>query len=204
MFQKILVLDVESKSQTKRAELSVEEIFQRTRHSDVILPIETEPNDLITFVMTSGSTGQPKVILRTNRSYLALVESLDHKEFNHMTPNDTILATGFCHISGQSRLFCVINGGSKLVINSKDKDPETVFQVINNYEISHAFLIPTQLNFLAKNYQKFDKNYLKSIRDMLTGGAPISQSTYKFIAKEFNFKFFKICKFVKIIEQKVG
>jgi long-chain acyl-CoA synthetase len=203
LFQKIIVLDVESKCQTKRAELSVEEIFQRTRHSDVALPIETEPNDLITFVMTSGSTGQPKVILKTNRNYLSLVESLDHKEFNQMTPNDTILVTGFCHISGQCRLFCVINGGSRLAINRIDKDPETMLQVINKYEISHAFLFPTQLNFLAKNYQKFDKIYMKSIRDMLTGGAPISESTYKFIAEEFNFENFKNCKFGTNIEQKI-
>lgn len=193
--QKILLIERESKIQMNSNESSVEEIIRRTRNYNYDLPIRTGLNDLATFVMTSGSTGQPKVILRTNGNQLAMTESLQHQEFYGSDPNAIQLATGICHISGQMIIMNSISCGSTIAVIRDDIDPELVFEAINRYQISNAFLTPTRLNFISKNYQKFNKNYLNNLRNIATGGAPISESTYKTFSHEFEFIKLRNCEF---------
>ena len=100
--QKILLIDCQSKLQTNSDEITVEDIFRKTRDLSYGLPIKTDLRDISSYVMTSGSTGQPKVILRTNENQLEMTQCLQHKECYYMTPSVTHLATGFCHISGQT------------------------------------------------------------------------------------------------------
>ena len=199
--QKILLIDSQSKSQSQSDELSVEEIIQTKRDEKHNLPVKTDVNDLVSYVMTSGSTGQPKVILRTNENQLALTQCLQHKECYPMNTSVTQLANGFCHISGQMLLMACINGGAKVAVIRDEIDTDLVFKMIIRYDITSVFLIPPRLNYLAKNCQKYDQEYFSCLKDILTGGAPISETTHKIISKEFESVRFRNCKFYLLFYQ---
>ena len=159
--------------------------MEKTRDYGYPLPIRTGLNDLASFIMTSGSTGQPKIILRTNGNHLALSEVFHYcQEYKR---NDIPLASGFCHFSGQHMLIESINGGAKLAILREEIDHGEVFKTINKYQITKALLTPPRLNYLAKNYSKYNKDYLKSFTRVWTGGAPASETTHQLIRKHFDF-----------------
>ena len=192
--QKILLIDSQSKSQSQSDELSVEEIIQTKRDEKHNLPVKTDVNDLVSYVMTSGSTGQPKVILRTNENQLALTQCLQHKECYPMNTRVTQLANGFCHNSGQMLLIVCINGGAKVTVIRDEIDTDIVLKMIKKYKITSLFFMAPRLNYLAKNCQKYDQEYLRCIKDIVTAGAPISETTHKIISKDFESVRFRNCK----------
>ena len=170
---------------------TVETIFKTERKTDITLPVKCGPNDIATFVMTSGSTGQPKAIIRQNKTILSIVESLEHKELCLLTPDDILLEIRFDSGMGQRNLFAVINAGAQLAIVRDDTDFEYLYNFIHKYNITTVFMAPTKLNYLVKNYEKYDKNYLKSLRDVTFGGAPMAESSFKFIANTYNLDKFR-------------
>ena len=146
--------------------------------------------------MSSGSTCRPKAILRTNGNFLATLATMQHKELCPLTPEDIFISNGFCHICGQRSLFSCINGGAQLAIIRIEEKNNDAFTNIHKYNITSGFIITTQLNFLSKNYEKYDKNYLKTFCDVVAGGSHLSDSTYKSIVVEkYDFEKFRSCKY---------
>ncbi|CAG2179365.1 unnamed protein product, partial [Oppiella nova] len=102
-------------------------------------------------------------------------------------------SSNICHISGQRCLVATITGGAQLAIIRVDENLDDVYRNIHKHHITSAFLIPTQLNYLAKNHETIDRDYLKSLRDVMTGAAPLSESTYRCIVDKYKFEKFRIC-----------
>ncbi|XP_054166584.1 luciferin 4-monooxygenase-like [Oppia nitens] len=173
--------------------ISLENIFTIERDYQFKLPVNSQLTETATFVLSSGSTGQPKAIIKTNKNLLSTVEALAHREISKLTPNDIMLSSNFCHISGQRCLLSTIDGNAQLAIIRVDEDLEDVYHNIHKYNITTAFLIPTQLNYLAKHCDTIDKNYLKSLKDVVTGAASLSETTYRCIVDKFAFEKFRIC-----------
>jgi len=150
-------------------------------------------DETATYVLSSGSTGQPKAIIKTNRNLLTTVEATQHREMTELTPNEIQLSSNFSHVSGQRYLISAINGGAQLAIVRVDENLDDVYGNIHKYNITSAFLIPTQLNYLVKNVETIDRDYLKSLRDVVTGAAPIPETTFRCVVDKFKFKKFRIC-----------
>jgi acyl-CoA synthetase (AMP-forming)/AMP-acid ligase II len=174
-------------------ELSVEEILQMSRPDarKIQLPVSTDLDTTITYVMTSGSTGRPKAVRRTNRNHLSTVAMFAHKELCPLTADDVLLNCGFCHICGQRSLLSVIDAGAALLVLACDETHDEVFEAINKFGATAALLVPTQLNYLVKNPQKYHKNYFRTLQNVLTGAAPLSRSTYETIRERFRFRNFR-------------
>ncbi|CAG2110323.1 unnamed protein product, partial [Medioppia subpectinata] len=193
--KKLLVIDEQSKQEIKKKSdlLTIEKIFEQKRKDNIPLPVIGDLDDCATLVMSSGSTGRPKAILRTHRNFLSTIATMQHKELCPLTADEIFLSSGFCHICGQRSLFSCINGGSQLAIIRIEEKHEDAFSNIHKYNITSGFIITTQLNFLAKNFEKYDNNYLKTFRDVLAGGSHLSDSTYKSIVEKYDFDKFRSC-----------
>ncbi|CAG2109652.1 unnamed protein product [Medioppia subpectinata] len=172
---------------------ALEDIFTKQRDYSLHLPVRTQLNDTATYGLSSGSTGAPKAIIKTNGNHLATVEALQHREMQWMNHDDIMLSSNFCHASGQRCLFSAINAGAQLAIVRVDENLDDIYGNINKYGITTGFLIPTQLNYLAKNYDKIDRDYLTSLRDVTTGAAPIAEATFRCIQDKYAFKKFRMC-----------
>ena len=198
----MLVIDDESnlKNANKNA-LNFDAIIKNKRKIDSNLPKNRSLDDHATMGMSSDSNGRSKAIIRTNRNILSLVTGYEHPQMFPLSEKDRLLTSGFCH--GCGALFSCLNTGALLAINRVDENHSDTFEAIHKYDITSAFLIPTQLNFLSRNSGKYDKDYLKSLRDVLTAGAYLNEATYHSIVEKYNFDKFRngkiILKLITII-----
>ena len=187
----MLVIDDDLNVNGNQNALNFDAIIKNQRKTDINLPKSRSLNDHATLMMSSGSTGRPKAIIRTNRNILSLITANQHTQIFPLSEKDSLLSSGFCHGVGQKDLFCCINAGALLAINRVDENHSDTFEAIHKYEITNAFLIPTQLNFLSRNCGKYNKEYLKSLRNVFSAGAFLNEAIYYSIVEKYNFDKFK-------------
>ncbi|CAG2166914.1 unnamed protein product, partial [Oppiella nova] len=177
--KKVLVFNELTKTQLNLNCPTVESAIQSVRLDDTVLPVRTGLDDTATLVMSSGSTGTPKAIIRTNRNLLAIMAITQHPEVCPLTGDDIMLSTGFCHMCGQRSLLSSIGFGAQLAVWGDVHTNEAIMEGIHDLSVTNIFTVPTELNFLIKNNDKYDKKYLKSLRDVFCGGAVLTGNTYR-------------------------
>ncbi|CAG2106600.1 unnamed protein product [Medioppia subpectinata] len=148
---------------------ALEDIFSKQRDHSLDLPVRTQLNDTATYGLSSGSTGAPKAIIKTNGNHLATVEALQHREMQWMDHDDIMLSSNFCHASGQRCLFSAINAGAQLAIVRVDENLDDIYGNINKYGITTG------------------------LRDVTTGAAPIAEATFRRIQDKYAFEKFRMC-----------
>ncbi|XP_054155923.1 uncharacterized protein LOC128954373 [Oppia nitens] len=144
--------------------------------------------------MSSGSTtGHQKAIIWTNRQWLALMAIEQHREVLPLTAADIMLSRTSFHLMGVRYLFYTIvaSGSAQLVITTNRLPNDKIFQAIHDYSVTMYFAVPTELWFLAKHYRKYDKQYLKSLRDLRVGGDSLTNEVYNKINRLYGFNKFR-------------
>lgn len=147
-------------------------------------------------MMSSGTTGKPKAMLRTNHNIIAIGTSLNHVELALLQPGDIILSSCFCHMSGIRSIGHAISCGATLAVMKSHLWEEEFLQNVQKYQITSCFLVPSQLNYLVKNKETVSKYNIKSLQDVMCGGSMLAESVYEKIMKEFNFKKFRLSKYL--------
>lgn len=116
--------------------------------------LDISEDDDATILYTSGTTGDPKGVVHTHRiqHYHALIHA-HHVEFED---DDTMLWTSpMFHINGWGHIYGLTGIGGKHVI-LRDFGPETVFERINEHDVSFLGGAPTVLNMLLEHYEEAD------------------------------------------------
>ena len=171
-------------------ELSVEDIFRLSiEMNDKRFPIFREEDSCATLMLSSGSSGRPKAIVRSNRNHLLTLGCMSHEEMMPLTEDDVMLSNGFCHICGQRNLFSSIIEGALLAVAKNDETHTAVFDAIKQYDVTSAVLMPTQLLYMVKN--GYTKDTFPSLRDVMTGAAPMSAELHSAVQKTFAFDKFR-------------
>jgi len=112
-------------------------------------PSDQSLDDSATIIYTSGSSARPK----------AAVHSLGNHYFSAIGSNKNIclseqsrwlLSLPLCHVGGIAILFRTLLSGAAVVIPDKT---QSVTEVIEESQITHLSLVPTQLRRLLDSYQ---------------------------------------------------
>jgi len=139
--------------------------------------IHLRGNQPATMIFSSGSTGQPKIIVHSLANhYTNALGSNEHLPFG---PSDCwLLSLPLFHVSGLGILFRTFLGGGSLFIPGRREGLETVIQ---DKAITHISLVPTQL-FRLLNHPGATKR-LRKFKVILVGGGPISPDLVKAAAR---------------------
>ena len=145
---------------------------------------EMDEDDVITINYTSGTTGDPKGVMRTHRTetihaYLISI----HQD---ITDDDTYLWTlPMFHVNGWGHIYAVTGMGAKHVC-TRGIDAEWILEIINEEDVSYLCAAPTVLNMLLDYYEDHDVSTSgdADVRVATAGSAP-PEATIRTIEDEF-------------------
>lgn len=128
----------------------------RNRHHLLQEVISSDAPGLILF--SSGSTGEPKAMVHNLNSLLD--QYLDRKKRNM----NFLVFLMFDHIGGLNTLMGCLAMGAKIVL-PKNRKPEEICRLIEQYEIHVLPTSPTFLNLIliSESYKRYDLSSLKLI-----------------------------------------
>lgn len=122
------------------------------------LPIaECEPDDTVSILYTSGTTGQPKGAMLTHSNYLSNAELMDHHVL-HINDQDIYYThTPYCHIFYVFAVLGPISAGAAIV-SSPRFIPENALANMAKYKVTHYSGVPTMYIYMLNAFtpEKYD------------------------------------------------
>ena len=149
--------------------IDYEDLIKTSKFEDP--EIEIDELDLHTLFYTSGTTGKPKGVMITQKSWANVAINL-LLDYGPNTERDKILnLQPLSHGAGFFVLPFFIKGATNILIPKFD--PELVFETIEKHQVTILKLVPTMLCQLLDypNKHRFDLSRLRSI---IYGGSPIA------------------------------
>lgn len=123
---------------------------------------------------TSGSTGNPKGVIVSHRSWLIRAISIQAEELNILPNSNTLILGPLTHQAGLFVLPTMQRGATLHMMEKLDF--EIVFSILSKVNISCIQMVPTILGFFLQDEKS--KNLLSKshIKRVVYGGSPIRQS----------------------------
>ncbi|MHB8794318.1 MAG: class I adenylate-forming enzyme family protein [Candidatus Nanopelagicales bacterium] len=153
-------------------------------HSGTVQDLDSgiSPDDSMTIIYSSGTTGQPKGIEHSHRArHLYSQGCAPLLQINRYTV--TFCATPlYTNGAWITMLPTVFMGGT--VVLAPKFSAGGFLNTVQSEQITHTFLVPTQLIKILADPAAYDRDK-SSLKMLLTGGAPMASSTYSQIAEAF-------------------
>lgn len=130
--------------------------------------------DLYIIRHTGGTTGRPKGVAYSHRSWLAAGRDWFYL-FPPVEPGDRCLHVGpISHGSGYFFLPVHLSGGSNVLLDRFD--PAEVLEVMEAERIAYVFMVPTMLAALVRQPGAAERDF-SALKCLQVGGAPITDDT---------------------------
>ncbi|MFX1420661.1 MAG: AMP-binding protein [Promethearchaeota archaeon] len=149
--------------------------------------IKVKPDDTWVILYTSGTTGKPKGVIRSHRSYVAFF-LINEAEFS-FTPQDYgMILMPLSHVNSTFYSFVFTYLGAPVYIHIEYKfDPEEVLKIIDQEKISFTSMIPTHYNLILSLPEEIKQKYdLSSVTALLTSSAPATKQMKLDVMKLFS------------------
>ena len=133
-------------------------------------------DDMSILMYTAGTTGFPKGVMLTHRSFTVYV-------LDNVTPPDpdtiekNILTVPLYHVAGIQAMMAAIYGGRTMVIE-RQFEPVEWMGLVQTEKVSRAMMVPTMLKQLI-DHPKFKDFDLSSLRVITYGAAPMPLEVIK-------------------------
>jgi acyl-CoA synthetase (AMP-forming)/AMP-acid ligase II len=146
--------------------------------SNRLEPVEVKDDDPWIILYTSGTTGTPKGVVRSHKSYTSFY-LINAAEFS-FTPNDhALIIMPLAHVNSTFYTFVFTYIGASVYIGKEyGFDPEHFLKIVDQEKVTYTSLVPTHytliLNLPEEIKAKYDRS---SLTTLLTSSAPIRKKT---------------------------
>jgi acyl-CoA synthetase (AMP-forming)/AMP-acid ligase II len=171
----------DEKGSEGRGNLNYEKVLERADCSPPSdPPIHNE--DIAQIYYTSGTTGRPKGVMLSHKN--VTTHALGAIAEIHLTDQDVwIHVAPLFHLADAWATWAVTwVGGTHVLV--REFDPKTVLETIEREKVTLTNLIPTMLNLMV-NHPDVGKFDYRSLRVLLSGGAPIAPEVVRKIVETF-------------------
>lgn len=149
--------------------IAYEEII--ARETEPAPAVELVDDDIAAISFTSGTTGNPKGVLQSQRMLKALVNAaVKNAEINWQSRG--YVGPPLFHIAGLAMTMANLATRSSSVILPQF-DPSVVLQLINDGQIRHSILVPTMVSMLLDHPQCATTSF-ESLETVVYGAAPMT------------------------------
>ncbi len=144
--------------------------------------------DIAFQLYSSGTTGRPKGVMLANRNFFGLLPIA--KDIWELTPDSVnLVAMPLFHIAGGGWATAGMYQGCTSII-LRELDPAKLVQLMQNYQITNALLVPAALQFMLM-VPGIEQAEFPSLRVMVYGASPISEEVLVGAMKVFKCKFWQ-------------
>jgi long-chain acyl-CoA synthetase len=143
------------------------------RYDAVDPGVEISGDDTCYQLYTSGTTGLPKGVELTNDNFMATMwTGRENWRFDATAVN--LVAMPLFHIAGSGWALAGMVNGAHTVM-TKEVDPVEIIELIPEFGITHALLVPAVLQFILSVPGASDADY-SSMRAVVYGASPITEA----------------------------
>ncbi len=148
------------------------ESFLENASGEVTSP-DSDPDDTLLVLYSSGTAGRPKGITLTNRNFSFIRRMAT--ELLRMDPTSVyLLGSPLFHVGGVATGTALMTLGGRTVLLG-EVDPDAILDVIEYERITHTFFVPSVIQRLVAT-QEANPRDLSSLRVMAYGAAPMTQA----------------------------
>lgn len=155
--------------------------------SDSLETCETSSDEACTMTFTSGSTGRPKGVVHAHRCLAPY--HLGYELMMDLPPEDAVVFTpaDWAWIAGtfDTTFPAWVNGQTVVGYESRGFDPRRVFEVLEEYGVTHTLLTPTMIRMLRDDVED-PESYDLSVEVIVTGGEPTSSDLFEWVENGFD------------------
>jgi acyl-CoA synthetase (AMP-forming)/AMP-acid ligase II len=165
----------------KSIEINYEEALEQADSGALPAP-PVHDEDIAQIYYTSGTTGRPKGVMLSHKNGMA--HALGTIAEIHLTDRDVwIHVAPLFHLADAWATWAVTwVGGTHVLV--KEFDAKLVLETIQREKVTLSNLIPTMLNLMV-NHPDVGKFDYKSLRVLLSGGAPIAPEVVRKVVDTF-------------------
>jgi len=158
------------------------EVAAKAAESRSLPDAGTADDDIAQIYYTSGTTGRPKGVMLSHKN--VSTHALGTVAELHLTDSDVwIHVAPLFHLADAWATWAItLVGGTHVLV--REFDSKTVFETIQKEKVTITNLIPTMLNLMV-NHPEVKKYDYRSLRALLSGGAPIAPEVVRKIVDTF-------------------
>ncbi|KAK4427160.1 4-coumarate--CoA ligase-like 7 [Sesamum alatum] len=153
--------------------------------SDVALPPVTQ-TDAAAILYSSGTTGTSKGVVLTHRNFIAsaLMMTSDQETYGD-SRNVFLCFLPMFHIFGLSALlYAQLQRGNTVVVMARH-EMKKMLSAIEKHKVTHLFVVPPVVVELAKHQEMVKEYDVSSVKEILSGAAPLGKETMEECARIF-------------------
>lgn len=169
--------------QPRDGEIGWDEVTEASHEFDVV---ETTPEDPMQIFYTSGTTGMPKGVVHGHRKLLGETNFAYYHDFHegelYYNTADWAWVTSINAWMGPWMY------GAPILVYEGQFDPETVYDLLDRYEVTNFYTVPTGFRMLREFDATPSDTYDLDLRNACTGGEPLPAEIFEWGREELDVK----------------